>query len=254
LAAVAAALCLTSATVALLPAPSSAATGPGGETVAEGGHTARISRTEYGIPHILARDFDGLGYGYGYAFAQDNVCELADQVVTLRGERSRFFGPDGESGEGSNLASDTYYKGQRRAGTVQRLLDRKAPLGPTAELRRMVEGYAAGYNRYLRDTDVGKLPDPRCKGKPWVRPITPLDLWSVVYDVNKVTAEVPLAPDIGDAKPPTADAGGTEAPNTPTPSARGRPGATSGTRCASLSSLPRVKPCSRPRWRRWSRS
>ncbi|MFD7472815.1 penicillin acylase family protein [Streptomyces sp. NPDC059837] len=215
LAAVAAALCLTSATVALLPAPSSAATGPGGETVAEGGHTARISRTEYGIPHILARDFGGLGYGYGYAFAQDNVCELADQVVTLRGERSRFFGPDGESGEGSNLASDTYYKGQRSAGTVQRLLDRKAPLGPTTELRRMVEGYAAGYNRYLRDTGVGKLPDPRCKGKPWVRPITPLDLWSVVYDVNRVTAEVPLAPDIGDAKPPTAGAGGTEAPNAP---------------------------------------
>jgi acyl-homoserine-lactone acylase len=56
---VVAAVCLTSATVALLPAPSSAATGPGGETVAEGGHTARISRTEYGIPHILARDFDG---------------------------------------------------------------------------------------------------------------------------------------------------------------------------------------------------
>lgn len=24
--------------------------------MAEGGHTARISRTEYGIPHILARD------------------------------------------------------------------------------------------------------------------------------------------------------------------------------------------------------
>lgn len=94
-AAVAAALCLTSATVALLPAASSAATGPGGETVAEGGHTAHISRTEYGIPHILARDFDGLGYGYGYAFAQDNVCELADQVVTLRGERSQFLGPGG---------------------------------------------------------------------------------------------------------------------------------------------------------------
>ncbi|WP_260695973.1 penicillin acylase family protein [Streptomyces sp. IB201691-2A2] len=197
--------------MALLPVPSSAATGPDGETVAEGGHTAQISRTEYGIPHILARDFDGLGYGYGYAFAQDNACELADQVVTLRGERSRFFGPDSESGENSNLASDTYYNGQLSAGTVQRLLARRAPLGPTAELRRMVEGYAAGYNRYLRDTGVDKLPDPRCKGKPWVRPITPLDLWSVVYDVNGATGTVPLAPEIGDAKPPTAGAGGTVA-------------------------------------------
>jgi acyl-homoserine-lactone acylase len=208
LAAVVAALCLAAATVALLPAPSSAAAGPGGETLGEGGHTVRISRTAYGVPHILAGDFDGLGYGYGYAFAQDNLCELADHVVTLRGERSRYFGSDGESGEGevdgSNLASDAYYSGQLRAGTVRQLLDRKAPLGPTAELRRMVEGYAAGYNRYLRDTGVDRLPDPRCKGKPWVRPITALDLWSVVYDVDEVTATVPLVPDIGDAKPPTA--------------------------------------------------
>ncbi|MEW1640632.1 penicillin acylase family protein [Streptomyces sp. NPDC091219] len=208
LAAVAAVLCLASATVALLPASSSAVTGQSGETVAEGGHTVRISRTEYGVPHILARDFDGLGYGYGYAFAQDNVCELADHIVTLRGERSRFFGPDGEPGEGdpdrSNLASDTYYGGQLRAGTVRQLLSRKAPLGPTTELRRMVEGYAAGYNRYLRDTGVDHLPDPTCKGRPWVRPITALDLWSVVYDVNRVTATVPLVPDIGDAKPPAA--------------------------------------------------
>lgn len=216
LAAVAAALCLASAIAVLLPAPSSAATGAGGEAagraVGEGGYTARISRTEYGIPHILARDFDGLGYGYGYAFAQDNVCELADQVVTLRGERSRFFGPDGEAGEGSNLASDTYYKGQSRAGTVQRLLDRKAPVGPTAELRRMVEGYAAGYNRHLRDTGVDGLPeDARCKGKPWVRPITALDLWNVVYDVNGATGAAPLAPDIGDAKPPAADGTHTQA-------------------------------------------
>lgn len=202
LATIAAALCLTAGAVALLPASSSAA------TLAEGGHSVRISRTEYGVPHILAQDFDGLGYGYGYAFAQDNVCELADHVVTLRGERSRFFGPDGEPGEGeedgSNLASDTYYSGQLRAGTVRRLLDQKAPLGPTAELRRMVEGYAAGYNRYLRDTGVDHLPDPTCKGKPWVRPITALDLWSLVHDVNRVTATVPLVPDIGDAKPPTA--------------------------------------------------
>ncbi|HEX6381698.1 MAG TPA: hypothetical protein VF180_10690, partial [Acidimicrobiia bacterium] len=62
-AAVAAALCLTSATAALLPAPSSATTGAGGEAagqaLGEGGYTARISRTEYGVPHILARDFDG---------------------------------------------------------------------------------------------------------------------------------------------------------------------------------------------------
>ncbi|WP_411978520.1 penicillin acylase family protein [Streptomyces sp. N50] len=132
LAAVAAILCLTSATVALLPASSSAVTGQGGRTVAEGGRAARISRTEYGVPHIPAQDVDGLGYGYGYALAQDNGCELADHVVTLRGERSRFFGSDGEPGEG---------RGGRLQPRERHLLRRAAARGhrpPTALPRRAV--------------------------------------------------------------------------------------------------------------------
>ena len=56
-------------------------------------YSAEIRRTEYGIPHIVANDYGSLGYGYGYAFAQDNLCVMADRVVTLRGERSRHFGP-----------------------------------------------------------------------------------------------------------------------------------------------------------------
>ncbi|MFI6638739.1 penicillin acylase family protein [Streptomyces sp. NPDC050504] len=218
-AAVAAALCLASTAAVLLPASSSASAGERGRTVAEEGVTARISRTEYGIPHISARDFRGLGYGYGYAFAQDNACELADQIMTLRGERSRFLGPDGE-GEGHNLALDTYYRGQRRAGTVRRLLDRGAPVGPTAELRGMVQGYAAGYNRYVRETGVDRLPDPRCKGKPWVRPITAHDLWSLVYDLNSATGAATLATEIGSANPPAAAAPHRAAPGRLAPAPR----------------------------------
>ena len=36
------------------------------------------------VPHIKARDYRSLGYGYGYAFAQDNLCVIADQYVTVR--------------------------------------------------------------------------------------------------------------------------------------------------------------------------
>ena len=59
-----------------------------------GGLDATIRRTAHGIPHIEAKDYAGLGYGYGYAFAQDNLCTIAEQYVTVRGERSRYFGPD----------------------------------------------------------------------------------------------------------------------------------------------------------------
>jgi acyl-homoserine-lactone acylase len=175
-------------------------------------YRAEIRRTAYGIPHILASDYGSLGYGYGYAFAQDNLCVMAERVVTLRGERSRYFGPttganDPFADEGQaadNLASDIYYHGVRQSGVIQRLLARPAPLGPTGELREMVDGYVAGYNRYVRDTGVAHLPDPTCRGKAWVGPITPLDVWSGVYDLNGLFGATRLKDEIVSARPPAA--------------------------------------------------
>jgi acyl-homoserine lactone acylase PvdQ len=151
------------ALVALLGACSSGSSDDASDS-SDQGYSAEIRRTEYGIPHIVASDHGGLGYGYGHAFAQDNLCVMADRVVTLRGERSRYFGPTAdpndpladEEGATSNLASDIYYRGLRQAGVVRQLLARPAPLGATAELRQMVDGYVAGYNRYLRDTAVAR--------------------------------------------------------------------------------------------------
>lgn len=105
-------------------------------------YSAQIRRTEYGIPHVTAKDYGSLGYGYGYAFAQDNLCVMASWVVTLRGERSRYFGPRAASddpiqpddGQADNLTSDIYYKGLRESGVLRRTLARPAPLGPTGEL------------------------------------------------------------------------------------------------------------------------
>jgi acyl-homoserine-lactone acylase len=172
-------------------------------------YSAEIRRTEYGIPHILANDYGSLGYGYGFAFAQDNLCVMADRVVTLRGQRSRYFGAKADAGDPfadeedatSNLASDVYYRGVRRSRVVRRLLARPAPLGPTAQLRQLVDGYVAGYNRYMRDTGVARLPDPNCRGKAWVRPITALDIWSGIYDLNVSNGTGQLREEIVSARP-----------------------------------------------------
>jgi acyl-homoserine-lactone acylase len=176
-------------------APASAT--PGGKLIDGGRYAAEIDRTEYGIPHILARSYGGIGYGYGYAFAQDNLCVLAERVVTLRGEQSRYFGATED-----NLASDTYYHGIGQSGLVRRLLARPAPLGPTAHLRQMVAGYVAGYNRYLRDTGVAHLPDPTCRGASWVSPITAADIWNDVLDVDRTDGTASFIGDIGQAAPP----------------------------------------------------
>jgi acyl-homoserine-lactone acylase len=188
---------------------------------AHGRYVAEIRRTAYGIPHILARDFGSLGYGYGYAFAQDNLCSLASQVLTLRGQRSRYFGPGASSGDplapATNLASDIYYQGLLRSQAVRRLLARPAPLGPTSQVRQLVEGYAAGYNRYLRDTGTAHLPDPTCRGAAWVHPITPLDIWTLMYNLDQTAGADQFKQDIATASPPSA---GTRAkPVTPAPAA-----------------------------------
>jgi acyl-homoserine-lactone acylase len=177
-------------------------------------YSVEIRRTAYGIPHILANDYGSLGYGYGYAFAHDNLCVMADRAVTLRSERSRYFGPTADAKDpfadaeraSSNLASDVYYRGLRQSGVVRRLLARPAPLGPTARLRRMVDGYVAGYNRYLRDTGVARLPDPSCRGKAWVGPITALDVWSSIYDFNALEGTAQFRDAIVSARPPAAGA------------------------------------------------
>jgi acyl-homoserine-lactone acylase len=177
-------------------------------------YKAEIRRTAYGIPHILASDYGSLGYGYGYAFAQDNLCVMADRVVTLRGERSRYFGPKADSGDPfddeeratTDLSSDVYYRGLRQSGVLRRLLDRPAPLGPTDELRRLVDGYVAGYNRYLRDTGTADLPDPTCRGKVWVGPITAVDIWSNIYDLETLNGTASFKDEIVGARPAAADA------------------------------------------------
>ena len=45
--------------------------------------TADIRRTEYGVPHIKADSYAGLGFGLGYASAEDNICELAERHPDL---------------------------------------------------------------------------------------------------------------------------------------------------------------------------
>ena len=129
--------------------------------------------------------------------------------MTLRGERSRYFGPNAapndafadEEDATSNVPSDVYYRGVRQSGVVRRLLARPAPLGPTTQLRELVDGYVAGYNRYLRDTGVAHLPDPTCRSKAWVGPITALDVWSGIYDLNALEGSAGFREAIASASP-----------------------------------------------------
>jgi len=135
-----------------------------------GGASADIRRTAFGVPHIRAQDERGLGFGIGYAYAQDNLCLLANEIVTVNGQRSRFFGPDQFTVEQrENHVSDVFFSWLNTPQAVDRFW--QAQPGP---VRDLVEGYAAGYNRYLAERREQGLPQ-QCQGE-WVRDIAAQDL------------------------------------------------------------------------------
>src|SRR3954467_6650220 len=166
---------------------------------AKGRYHAEGRRTTGGVAHVKAHDFGSLGFGYGYAYAQDQICELADIVTTVNAQRSRFLGATDD-----NLASDFFYQRIKDERTVQRLVRRKAPHGPTTTVRQTVTGFAAGVNAYLRKTGVAHLPDPPCRGKKWVRRIPPMDLWRRFYQLDLRASAGNFLHELVDAAPPAA--------------------------------------------------
>lgn len=133
------------------------------------GLAADIRWTAYGVPHIRAKDERGLGYGIGYAYARDNACLLAEEIVTARGERARYFGSEGKSSaELDNLPSDIFYAWLNQPEALQAFWQAQTPA-----VRQLLEGYAAGFNRFLREAD-GKTTS--CLGQPWLRAIATDDL------------------------------------------------------------------------------
>lgn len=145
-----------------------------------------IRYTEYGIPHIVASDYEGIGEGYGYAVAKDNICVLADMYLTVDARRSRHHGPDGAAEAGyasstTNLNSDLFFQRLKDDRTVEKLIDQPPPNGPDPEVEQTIHGYVEGFNRYLAETGVDNITDPACKGAEWVRPITEVDVYRHVH-------------------------------------------------------------------------
>ncbi len=175
---------------------------------------ASVVRTSHGIPHVTANNWRGIGYGVGYAYAQDNLCMMAEEFVTVKGERSLHFGPAQKATVGfdpiDNLASDTFFRGVIDLAELRATM--AAPSTPSAQLRA---GYVAGYNRLLRDIGPSGVP-VACRGKAWVRPITMDDMLRLGEKQALLAGSLALAPAIAGAAPPSvmrAAQGASLAPN-----------------------------------------
>ncbi|GHB01184.1 penicillin acylase family protein [Streptomyces chryseus] len=197
-------IALVTAAAALPPATAGADDGSRDRHPSSGRLSALIRYTEYGVPHIVAKDYANLGFGTGWAQAADQVCTLADGFVTVRGERSRHFGPDAApdgslSSAARNLSSDLYFAGVRKAGTVEKLLATPAPAGPSRQIEESMRGWAAGYNAWIAQN---RVTDPACAGADWVRPVTPLDVARRGFAVSVLGGQGRAVDGITAATPP----------------------------------------------------
>jgi acyl-homoserine-lactone acylase len=135
-------------------------------------YNAQLRWTSYGIPHVKADDWGSIGFGYAYVTAVDAICVIAKDVLMVNGNLSEYFGA-----ENGNLESDIFHKSVL---LPSKLTDYDTV--QSASSKRMNSGYVAGYNRFLTDHKY-KLP-ASCANKPWVRPITEMDLARLAIGVG----------------------------------------------------------------------
>src|SRR5687768_13868759 len=154
-----------------------------------------VSRTSYGVVHVNARDYLGLGYGFAYAHATDNFCLMARHLVSVNGEQSRYFGVAGNAA--GNLSSDfyaRYYYGVD-ASVRQRFE------GISTAAKALIHGYVAGYNSYLSNTPVARRP-LECRDAPWLRPMTADDMLRMIQEKNVLISGNKLSQALVAAAPP----------------------------------------------------
>jgi acyl-homoserine-lactone acylase len=188
-----------------------------GPALAQGKGAVEIRRTTDGIPHVLAKDWQALGAGIGYVQAEDGLCTLAEAFVTYEGRRAWFFGAEARPahastfGQSKNLDLDFFFRGFADA-TVNRRYRAEHP----PELLALVEGYAAGYNRYLVHlrSDPSAQAQRPCASAEWVRDISPDDVYRRMYAAQVAAGLARFIPQIVNAAPPTASLrqGGASAP------------------------------------------
>jgi acyl-homoserine-lactone acylase len=172
---------------------------------AEGTYKAEIRRTAMGVPHIKADNWPGVGYGYGYAQAEDDLCTMADSFLTYRGERSQYLGADAKLvasstiGQPANIESDFFHRHVISADVLQKMIDAQPD-----NLKKLVEGFTAGYNRYVRDVKAGGTAHAACRNEAWVQPITTDDIYRRMYAANLAGGYSNFLANISSATAPAA--------------------------------------------------
>jgi acyl-homoserine-lactone acylase len=99
-------------------------------------YDAEIVRDTYGVPHIFGKTDADVSYGIAYAHAEDDFDTLQEVLAMTRGRLGAISGADG-----AKTDFVVHLLGAR--ATVARDYDKQP-----ADVRALLDGYAAGLNRY----------------------------------------------------------------------------------------------------------
>ena len=157
-------------------------------------YQATIRRTTGGVPHITAKTLADASFGEGWASGEDRACDLADQVIKVRGERARWFG----AGErDANVDSDAAWLA---IGIYQRAS--KDWTNVSKDLNEQITAYTAGWNAHLKAVGA-KGVKGWCSGAKWLQPLEPVAVYAYARSIALTASSARLASYIPSAHPPT---------------------------------------------------
>lgn len=178
---------------------------PAGPAPATGKYDVTVTRTGLGIPHLKANDFGSIGYGYGYAHAEDNLCVVMEDIVTINGNRAKHMGRDGSytivpnGVTADNVTSDFYWK---FAATDEAIAPITANTDP--DFQKVTEGFVDGFSRYVREIQQGGHVGRHaaCRDSTWLREITPKDMYKRYFRLALIASGSVFINEIAGAAPP----------------------------------------------------
>ena len=198
----------TAMSTARAAAPAAAKAGVSASAKAAPAYDVTIRTTEHGIPHIRSKTFPGMAYGAGWATTAAATCNLMDTLLTARGLRSEYYGPDvvfrdNVGGSATNLQWDTLVTDLHDRQVVEKLLADPVA-GPTDRAKSMVVAETAGINAWLESNTIT---DPACSGADWIKPdVTTTDVWYAFYLAQLISSTTRFLPQIASAAPPAPGA------------------------------------------------
>ena len=150
-----------------------------------------------GVPHITGADWYSLGVGAGYAVSSQNFCIIADQILKIRSERSKYFGA-GENSE--NIITDV---GNLALGYLEDAQKLFPAITPRAQ--QLISGYTFGYNKFF-NAHKNSLPEP-CTGAAWITAATPQEFLAYYLSLAERASGQALLPAIVNASAPVNSKG-----------------------------------------------